>query len=363
MEGLPPNCVGLEKSRCICDQKINQTAVMSYPEESGFKEIRVPAEPEEPILLAEVVEEPPGPERRLSRGISARQWIVAGLLFAATCLTTFLAGLTMAPESGQLLEHWLKGDTAPAELLWELFQSAGSYAVAVMIILTLHEAGHYLQARRYGVRVSLPYFIPMPLTPIGTLGAVIAMDARVPNRKVLFDIGVTGPLAGLVPTLVCCVWGMQRARYEPVGQDAMIFGDPLLFHWLAGWLLGPRPEGHEILLNPILFAGWVGLLITSLNLLPIGQLDGGHILYALMGPKARGVAQWLLGAATGLVIYTIIRYHNPGWMLMVILLYLIGPGHPPTYQDHIGIGPFRKVLGWLMLGFIFLGLTPMPVIR
>jgi len=338
---------------------------MSRSEELFWMEINVPDSqpPEEPILLAELVQEVPGPSPRPRVGISTWQWIVAGLLFAATWLTTFLAGLTMAPESGLLLEYWEKREPVPATLLWQLFQSAGSYALAVMIILTAHEMGHYLQARRYGVRVSLPYFIPMPLTPIGTLGAVIAMDARVPNRKVLFDIGVTGPLAGIVPTLVCCVWGMQQARYVPVGQDAMIFGDPLLFHWLASWLLGPRPEGQEILLNPILFAGWVGLLITSLNLLPIGQLDGGHILYALLGRKARWVAQWALGAATGLVIYTIIRYHNPGWMLMVILLYLIGPGHPPTYQDHVGIGPFRQVLGWLMLGFIFIGLTPMPVIR
>lgn len=321
------------------------------------------SEQDEPILVAELVPEASPEPPRIWGGISTRQMIVAGILFAATWVTTFLAGTIMAPESGLVLEHWLKGEAVPGGLLWEWFRSAGSYALAVMIILTAHEAGHFLQARRYGVRVSLPYFIPMPLTPIGTLGAVIAMDARVPNRRVLFDIGVTGPLAGLVPTVICCIWGMQQARYAPVGEDALIFGDPLLFHWLAQWLLGPRPKGHEILLNPILFAGWVGLLITSLNLLPVGQLDGGHVLYALVGRKARRIAQIVLLAATALVIYTTIRYHNPGWMLMVILLYLIGPGHPPTYQDHVGVGPFRTLLGWLMLGFIFVGLTPMPVIQ
>ncbi len=323
-----------------------------------------PAVEKERIFIAEVVPEPGPADRKPAWGITRRQAIVAGLLFAATCCTTFLAGMTMAPESGLVVAYWAKDEGLPREVFWQLMQSAGSYALAVMVILTAHEAGHFLQARRYGVRVSLPYFIPMPLTPIGTLGAVIAMDARVPNRRVLFDIGVTGPLAGLIPTFVCCLWGMQQARYASPGQEAMIFGDPLLFHWLAGWLLGPRPEGHEILLNPILFAGWVGLLITSLNLLPVGQLDGGHVLYALVGRKAaRRVAQLVLAAATGLVLYTTIRYGNPGWMLMVILLYLIGPGHPPTYQDHIGIGPFRKVLGWLMLAFLFIGLTPMPVIR
>ncbi len=360
---------------------------MRYSEEPFFKEIGDPAGPEEPIpgpeepivpipgpegpivgpevpmVVAELVPEPVVPGRRRLGGISGKQMLVAGLLFAATWLTTFLAGMTMAPESGQVLEHWLKEESAPGELVWQMLWSAGSYALAVMVILTAHEAGHFLQARRYGVRVSLPYFIPMPLTPIGTLGAVIAMDARVPNRKVLFDIGVTGPLAGLIPTFLCCYWGMQQARYALPGQDAMIFGDPLLFQWLADWLLGPRPEGHEILLNPILFAGWVGLLITSLNLLPVGQLDGGHVLYALLGRKARSVAWAVLVGATVLVIYTMIRYHNPGWMLMVILLYLIGPGHPPTYQDHLGVGPFRKLLGWLMLAFVFIGLTPMPVIR
>jgi len=318
---------------------------------------------EERIFVAEVVPAPAPGASRFSWQISPRQMIVAGVLFAATCLTTFLAGMTMAPESAEVVGHWVQQKQVPVELLWGLIQSAGSYALAVMVILTAHEAGHFLQARRYGVRVSLPYFIPMPLTPIGTLGAVIAMDARVPNRKVLFDIGITGPLAGLVPTFICCIWGMFQARYAPPEDGAMIFGDPLMFQWLAQWVLGPRPEGHEILLNPVLFAGWVGLLITSLNLLPVGQLDGGHVLYALVGRKARAVAQLILFTATGLVLYTTIRYHNPGWMLMVILLYLIGPGHPPTYQDQIGVGPFRKLLGWLMLAFLFLGLTPMPVIR
>ncbi|MCS7306863.1 MAG: site-2 protease family protein [Thermoguttaceae bacterium] len=336
---------------------------MRFSKEPFFDKRNPPAELEQPIFIAELLPEDRLPDQRSTGGISAKQWIVAGLLFGATCLTTFLAGLSMAPESGLVLEHWLKKQVVPTELLRQMLWSAGSYALAVMIILTLHEAGHYLQARRYGVRVSLPYFIPMPLTPIGTLGAVIAMDARVPNRKVLFDIGVTGPLAGLIPTFICCVWGMQQARYALPGQDAMIFGDPLLFHWLAAWLLGPRPEGHEILLNPILFAGWVGLLITSLNLLPVGQLDGGHILYALVGSKARAVAWTVLLGVTALVFYTLIRYHNPGWSLMVILLYLIGPGHPPTYQDNLPIGPFRTVLGWLMLAFVVIGLTPMPVIQ
>lgn len=317
--------------------------------------------PEEMIFVAEVAPEPVYEYPRSDWKFTPGQIIVAGVLFGATCLTTFLAGLIMEPELGSVLKSFQQNRIPPTPLVWQLVQSAGSYALAIMVILTAHEAGHFLQARRYGVRTSLPYFIPIP-TMIGTMGAVISMDARVPNRKVLFDIGITGPLAGLIPTLFCCVWGLSQAEYARPAEGAILFGDPLVFRWLAHLLLGPQPPGHEILLNPVLFAGWVGLLITSLNLLPIGQLDGGHVLYALLGRKARGVAQAVLAGATILVVYTTIRYHNPGWILMVILLYLIGPGHPPTYQDHIGVGPVRRLLGWLMLAFIFIGLTPMPVV-
>ncbi len=170
------------------------------------------------------------------------------------------------------------------------------YAVPVMTILVCHEMGHFIQARRYGVYASLPYFIPMPISPLGTLGAVIAMEPRMGHRRALFDIGITGPLAGLVPTLIFCVWGLHlfARRGHPATSEWLAFGDPLLFQLARRWILGPIPTGYDIDLDPMAFAGWVGLLITSLNLIPIGQLDGGHILYALLRKKAHKVATLLL---------------------------------------------------------------------
>jgi membrane-associated protease RseP (regulator of RpoE activity) len=236
-----------------------------------------------------------------------------------------------------------------------------SYAVPVMIILASHEAGHFLQARRYGVRSSLPYFIPVPLPPLGTFGAVIAMDSRVRDRKALFDIGISGPLAGLVPTLVFCVWGLHLSHVAPSSEGGLHFGDPLIFRWLAGMILEPIPDGFDIYVHPIAFAGWVGLLVTSINLLPVGQLDGGHVLYALLRKKARPVASVVLAGAVVAVIGGVIVYQYPGWVLMLAMLLFMGPRHPSTRNDHVALGPVRIVLGWLTLGFIVVGLTPMPI--
>lgn len=280
-------------------------------------------------------------------------------LFVATCLSTLLAWAMLSPLPRHAVES---GYVHSLTFLGELLISGWRYAVAVMTILVCHEAGHFLQARRYGVRSSLPYFIPMPISPLGTFGAVIAMDAKMGSRKALFDVGITGPLAGLVPTLICCVWGLSLSHFVPLGGEGLRFGDPLILRWLAQPILGPTPAGCDIALNPILFAGWVGLLVTSLNLLPVGQLDGGHVLYALLRKRARPVAVVVLIGVTIAVIVGTAVYHYPGWVLMLALLLLIGPNHPPTDDDNVRLGPVRTVLGWLTLAFIFLGLTPMPII-
>ncbi len=268
------------------------------------------------------------------------------LLFVATCLTTWWAGLhTPPPTSGAipLLLHGLK------------------YAAPVMLILVCHEAGHFLQARRYGVLTSYPFFIPMPIGPLGTFGAVIGMGSKMPSRRALFDIGITGPLAGLVPTLIFCAIGLSLAKPVEVTPEGTLYGDPLLLLWMAKLLMPPIPQGQEILLNPYLFAGWFGLLITALNLIPVGQLDGGHVLYALLRNKARYIATFLLMAAATLVIWQFKRYF--GWSLMVMLLMLMGPLHPPTADDDIPLGVVRTVLGWLTMAFIPIGFTPTPFIR
>ncbi len=235
------------------------------------------------------------------------------------------------------------------------------YALAVMGILVCHEAGHYVQARRYRVPASLPYFIPMPISPIGTMGAVIAMRGHMGNRKTLYDIGISGPLAGLVPTLVCCYVGLSWSHVEPLPPGAVTglqFNEPLLFRWMEQWFFGPLDANQVVWAHPLAFAGWVGLLITALNLIPIGQLDGGHILYALLRSKAHIVAWFLLFAAGAAMVLT----QQYGWSLMLVLLVLIGPSHPPTANDEMPLGIGRTILGWLTLAFVIIGFTPAPFV-
>lgn len=270
----------------------------------------------------ELVEQPP----------MSRRIVLPVILFVATCASTLLVG-----------DRTFNGDG------W-------GYAFCVMLILLTHELGHFVQAVRYGVPTSLPFFIPMPLSPLGTMGAVIGMRGHMGDRKSLFDIGITGPLAGLLPTLVCCVVGIHIARVGPVPRGAALFGDPLLLKLLTYIKFGALPAGHEVMLNPILFAGWVGLLVTSLNLFPIGQLDGGHILYGLLREKAHLVARTLLLACLLWMGLT----GNLGWSLMLILLVITGPDHPPTADDTVELGAGRTILGWATLLFVIVGFTPTP---
>jgi membrane-associated protease RseP (regulator of RpoE activity) len=283
-------------------------------------------EPRE-FVVPTVVSEPPPEVASPPRVVRRRVWLPA-VLFLATCASTFLVG------------GWV-------------------YALALMTILICHEMGHFLQARRYGVPASLPFFLPLPIWPIGTLGAVIGMDSRIGDRKALFDIGISGPLAGLVPTLIFCIIGIQRAEIDVVPRGlGPQFGEPLLFQFLSWLRFGPLPEGYTVFIGPVAFAGWVGLLITSLNLMPIGQLDGGHILYAILQRKAHAVATFLLLAAVAAVVA--FGYYT--WTLMLFLLFLVGPKHPPTANDHAPLGPWRIALGWLTLAFVFIGFTPTPII-
>lgn len=289
---------------------------------------RQPEASQEPeIIVAEAVPEAGAAERR-ARAVPSRSIQTPLLLFLATCLSTFAVG------------GWV-------------------YALCLMTILVCHEMGHFLQARRYGVFASFPYFIPMPISPIGTFGAVIVMQARMGHRRALFDIGVTGPLAGLVPTLIFCFLGLQWSEIKPLPHDGagLTLGEPLLFQAMAHLTLGPLPEGKDIILHPMAFAGWVGLLITAINLFPIGQLDGGHVLYAVLRGWARPVAQLLLLAAVVAVAW----FGLWGWTLMLMLLVLMGP-HPPTADDDVPLGGFRYVLGWLVLALIPFGFTPTPLV-
>ncbi len=192
------------------------------------------------------------------------------------------------------------------------------------------------------------------------MGAVIGMRGGSWNRKELFDIGISGPLAGLVPAITCCIVGLHYSDVVPFRQltndGEWVVGQPLLFQYLGRWILGPVPPGHTIDLGPLAYAGWVGMFITALNLMPVSQLDGGHVIYALLRRNAYYVTSTLLAAAVLGMLWT----QNYQWVLMLMLIMFIGPNHPPTADDSVPLGTPRIILGWLSLAFVIVGFTPTP---
>jgi Zn-dependent protease len=235
------------------------------------------------------------------------------------------------------------------------------YSGGIMTILLCHEFGHFLQARRYGVPASLPIFLPMPISFVGTLGALILMRPRTARTREMFDIAISGPLAGLVPTFACLLIGLPQSRLVPATPDpaALHLGEPLAVQWLVRAFFDV-PAGQTLMLGPLAFAGWFGLLITALNLLPVGQLDGGHIMYTLARKKAFEIsAVLLLAAALGMIVS---GYWM--WTLMLLLLLFFGIRHPPLADDPVpdDLGLPRKLLGWLtLIVSALLFLTPMPI--
>ena len=267
------------------------------------------------------------------------RWRKPLLLYAATWATTTFVGFIFYGGGS-----WL---------------SAAFFSVPLMIILTAHELGHYWQTRRYNIPSSPPFFIPFPLPPFGTLGALIRMSGRVPNAKALFDVGVSGPLAGFAATLVFLAVGLANSTLvdaEPAGE-ALVFGEPLLFRW-ASLLFFDRSDPTRILtMHPTAAAAWVGLFLTTLNLLPMGQLDGGHVLYALLRRRAVYFSTTLFIAATASVFF----FERWNWLAMLFLIALFGLEHPPTADDSTRLGPLRTAIGWGTLALVAIGFTPNPV--
>jgi membrane-associated protease RseP (regulator of RpoE activity) len=301
-----------------------------YNENSGLHE---EAGPHPDILVAEYVPEELTADMLVSPPVRRRRvWLPLGL-FVGTCVSTWFVGGILFDGEG-----------------WK-------YALAIMTILVCHEMGHFVQACRYGVYSSWPFFIPIPAPPFGTFGAVISLGSQIGNRRALFDIGASGPLAGLVPTIIFCVVGVSQAAVTQ--QASHPFIQPLLFTMLTSWFHGPIQAGYGIEPNPFLYAGWVGVFITALNLIPIGQLDGGHVLYALLRKKAHWVATILL---TGAVVIVFLQFKLLGnWLVMLFLLTMMGPRHPPTADDEMPLGTWRTILGWLTLLFLLIGFTPTPM--
>ena len=221
-----------------------------------------------------------------------------------------------------------------------------------------HELGHFFASRSYGVEVTLPFFIPLPLSPFGTLGAVIKMKGIMPNRKALFDIGIAGPLAGVILTIPIIIIGLKLSEVvvlSDIEEPVIPLGSSILFSFIEKIMFGNLPEGQDIILHPIAYAGWVGLFVTALNLLPLGQLDGGHIIYSLLGKKTKIAYYVTLGILSLICIFI-----NPSWTLLLILLLIFGFHHPPPLDDITPLDKRRKVLGICALIFCVLSFTPVP---
>ncbi len=213
------------------------------------------------------------------------------------------------------------------------------YMLAVMAILLTHEMGHFLQAVRYRVPATFPWFLPLPIMLTGTMGAVIGMDGSRANRKQLFDIGLTGPLAGLVVAIPMIWFGIKHAQPDPDAIELRL-GTPLDVQ-IDRRLGSARTGDGRLFRNPLFMAGWVGMLITGLNMLPVSQLDGGHVIYGLFGRHAKWVARAFVLAAIAFII--IEEQYN--WVVMLVLVLLLGVDHPPTADDNARLGPVRWLIG------------------
>jgi len=266
------------------------------------------------------------------------------LLFVLTCCTTFAAGvagwqpllLGVDDEvSLQIAAHWQRGL---------------AYMAAVMAVLGAHEAGHFIAARLHRIPATLPFFIPVPVLLTGTLGAVIGMEGSRANRRQLFDIAIAGPLAGLVVALPLLSIGLltgEAARQSPFAMPPLASGILRLI----------RPDiahGATIAPNALFMAGWVGLLVTGLNMIPISQLDGGHVSYAVFGRRAHWIARGVLIAA----ITAIVLLGRTNWIAMVVIVTLLGTDHPPIRNDGRPLGLARTAMG--LLSFLIPIVTFMP---
>lgn len=267
--------------------------------------------------------------------------MVQAVLFVVTFASTLVAGTILS--GGSPLKN-------PGDLLMGL-----TFCVPLLSILGVHEIGHYAAARRHRVAVTPPYFIPAP-SLIGTFGAFIKIRSSIPHRDALMDIGASGPIAGaLVAVPVLLVGLKMSAVRQAAGLSGIPLGESLLFKAASYVVLGEIPEGYDVVLHPVAFAGWIGLLVTALNLLPSGQLDGGHIAYALFGMDysraARLVPYFLL--PLGLVW--------SGWFVWAAMLFLLGTRHPAPAHDEIPLSPGRRRIGIAAAMLFVLCFTPSPV--
>lgn len=288
----------------------------------------------------------------------------AGLLFAATLITTLFAGLVQSPQWLELqgAQHLLGFDNTAAFASWwtlpRVWVQSFAYAGALLLILGCHEMGHYIAAKKQGVGVSPPYFLPS-VPPLGTLGAVIKMEmAGTIRSSALLRVAAWGPIAGMVPAVIVLVIGLQLSWVDALPFDhdlVMRMNGGLLMQGLEHAFFGAVPAGSDVFLHPVAFAGWAGCFVTALNMLPIGQLDGGHVLYALAPQRARTTAwaAWCLLLVAGF-------FYIGWWIFALLLRKIIGIEHPAMCADGGASGRVRWA-GYAAIALFVLTFHPMPM--
>jgi membrane-associated protease RseP (regulator of RpoE activity) len=287
------------------------------------------------------------------------------LLFILTLFSTliagaFLTGIDLLKEPGKIYKGL-------------------PFALTLMVILLSHELSHYFSSRKHSVKATLPYFIPAP-TLIGTLGAVIKMKSPIITRKALVDIGASGPIAGFIVSVIATIIGLNMSEIVNLAHNegALSFGNSILFSFLTRVVLGVIPPGHDILLHPVAFAGWIGFFVTSINLIPVGQLDGGHIVYALFGENLHKktseiffIALLFLGftklfldnnlfTVADNIHYYADKYLWEGWALWAGLLLILGLKHPPVLYWETQLDSKRRFAGWFAFMIFILTFIPVP---
>jgi membrane-associated protease RseP (regulator of RpoE activity) len=294
------------------------------------------------------------------------RWVVPTFLLVTTILSMTWAGMT----AWNPMNVWGQAYEFSSLFIVRQHVLANWYgglvfAFSLALILGAHELGHYFATRFYKIPSTLPLFIPFPFGPTGTCGAVIMMDGYRADRKQIFDIGIAGPLAGLVFAIPITIFGLLGDSFPSTTGTSIQFGQPLIVRMIAEFVVPNRAVAYDWInnssMNPMLMAAWVGFLVTGLNMIPISQLDGGHVLFGLLGKKSKPISMAVYLICVIYVIFSSMKYGEPVFILMLLLIPLMGIGHPPSRNDDVRLGKVRVVLGCLSLLIPVLCLPLRPI--
>lgn len=290
--------------------------------------------------------------------------LLAWVLAIATIGSTFFAAVAAWSPQTLIAESAYYQSMLPVRQAFLANWSHGlQFALGLMLILVSHELGHYLMTLKYGVPSTPPLFIPFPLySPFGTMGAVIMMQSGTADRKQIFDIGLAGPLAGLVVAIPLIAYGILHPSPVPFAPEGVMrMGQPLVIQWMAAVISPETSSQYQMIANnqatPFLMAGWVGLLVTGINMMPLGQLDGGHVTFGLLGSRSIIVARAAFLAALSFMIYK----QAMVFALMMILVLVMGLRHPPSSDDSKSLGLVRTIIGWCSLVIPILCVPANPI--